>query len=374
MNYLPHKPCSAETYFPDRGDWQRAHPHELGLDSDTLAMAIDYQRQHESTWPRDFLTSSGRYIGVADEPEHADDVLGPVQARSGPNGLVLRHGLIAAEWGDTSAVDMSFSVAKSYLAAVAGVAVDSGLIRNLDDRVADYAVDDGFRSEHNRAISWRHLLQQTSEWHGSLWGRSDFLINNRVAGLSVGDTRTPLTPGARWEYNDVRVNRLSLSLLQLFQRPLPTVLRETIMDPIGASAMWSWQHYRRSMVSIASTLMPSVPGGSHWGGGLFMSSLDHARFALLIARRGRWGATQLLSDSWITTMLTPQPLNGEYGLLWWLNAQATQLPSAPLASYMAWGGPNLLWIDPDDDLVVVARWIEKTAADGFVRLVLSALR
>ena len=63
------------------------------------------------------------------------DTIGPTKPPSGMNGLVLRHGYIVAEWGDTSAVDMTFSVTKTYLSTMAGLAVDAGLIADVDDPV-----------------------------------------------------------------------------------------------------------------------------------------------------------------------------------------------------------------------------------------------
>jgi len=149
-------------YYPSRDDWQARPPAELGMHPDRLAAAIEYHLAHETTWRRDFLTASGRYIGVADEPEDSE-VLGPVRPREGPSGLVLRRGYIAAEWGDTGRADMTFSVAKSYLAALAGVAVMRGLIRDIDDPVRGAALADGFESPQNRPITWRHLMEQTSE-------------------------------------------------------------------------------------------------------------------------------------------------------------------------------------------------------------------
>src|SRR5262249_52957910 len=158
-------------------------------------------------------------IGVADEPADSE-VLGPVRPRKDPNGGIVRRGYLVAEWGDTLRVDISFSIAKSYLAVLAGVAHARGLIRDIDEPVAATAIDEDFASAHNRAITWRHMLTQTSEWHGTLWGTPDSIDHNRDVGKSElgdakkGEARPLQPPGTFYEYNDVRVNRLSHSLLQ----------------------------------------------------------------------------------------------------------------------------------------------------------------
>jgi CubicO group peptidase (beta-lactamase class C family) len=368
-------------YCPTRDQWQARPPAELGLAPDSLAAAIDYHVAHETTWRRDFLTGSGRYIGVADEPPAPDAVLGPVKPRQGPNGLVLRHGFIAAEWGDTARPDMTFSVAKSYLAVLAGLAADAGLIRDVDDSVYAYGLDDGFDSPQNRPITWRHLLQQTSEWQGTLWGKPDSIDHNRDVGQSElggavkGRQRALRPPGSHWEYNDVRVNRLSLSLLRLFRRPLAAVLQDAVMGPIGASDTWQWQPYGNSWADVGGVRMPSVPGGSHWGGGLWIGSRDQARLGLLMLRRGDWQGQKLLSGSWIDEMRRPCPANSRYGMLWWLNPGGIPMPFAPPSCYAARGaGSNVIWIDPEHDLVVVARWIDKPHVEPFLRLVVESLK
>jgi CubicO group peptidase (beta-lactamase class C family) len=370
---------AAMRYVPSATDWEARPPAELGMRPDGLQAAIAWHRAHESKWPRDFLMAGGRFIGVADEPPDSR-VLGPVRPRKDPNGLVLRHGYVVAEWGDTARVDMSFSIAKSYLAVLAGLAVQRKLIADLDEPVAATAIDDGFASRHNAAITWRHLLTQTSEWQGTLWGKPDSIDHNRDLGKSElgvstkGQPRPLRPPGTLWEYNDVRVNRLSLSLLQRFRQPLPDVLRESVMDPIGASPDWQWHPYRNSWIDLDGRRLPSVPGGSHWGGGLWMSTRDHARFGLLVHRRGQWGDRSLLDPAWLTEMLRPCALNPQYGLLWWLNTGRAQVPSAPESCALARGaGSNVIWIDPEHDLVVVVRWIDKASLDGFLALIVDAV-
>jgi CubicO group peptidase (beta-lactamase class C family) len=361
------------------GEWEARAPAALGLDAEGLKAAAAFHRTHESTWPRDFIMPSGRYIGVDDEPL-TSTVLGPVRPRGGPSGLVVRQGYIAAEWGDTSRADMTFSVAKSYLALLAGLAVDRGFI-GIDHPVRATVRDGGFESPQNRDITWRQLLQQTSEWQGAVWGKPDSIDHNRDVGKSElgaakkGTMRPMRAPGAVWEYNDVRVNRLSLALLHVFREPLADVLRREIMDPIGATNTWTWEPYQNAWVDIGDTRMPSVPGGSHWGGGLWMSTRDHARTGLLVARRGQWDARRLLSEAWIDALREPCALNPQYGLLWWLNTGRVQMPSAPASSFSARGaGSNVIWVDPDHDIVAVVRWIDKGAFDGFAKLVLESLR
>ncbi|HMK78768.1 MAG TPA: serine hydrolase [Xanthobacteraceae bacterium] len=382
---MPVKPSmlsGAAEYFPAAGDaWQTVAPADAGFDAAKLAAAIAYANAHECAWPRSMYLDSGEYVGTAyveEKPPH-NEVIGEVRPRGGVNGVILRGGRIAAEWGDTHRADMTFSVAKSYLALVAGLAFDRGLIGTLDARVAQSVPDEGFASPHNAAITWRHLLQQSSEWQGTLWDKPDSVDHNRQAGLThdnrrKGTPRTLQQPGTRFEYNDVRVNRLSLSLMRLWRRPLPDVLREHIMDPIGASDSWSWRGYRNSTVAIDGKMMESVSGGGHWGGGLFISSCDHARVGYLMLRGGAWGGRQLLSARWLGALATPSAPNPSYGLLWWLNTGRKLVPSAPESSLFALGGgQNVIWVDAPHDLVVVVRWLQREHLDGMVARVMGSL-
>jgi CubicO group peptidase (beta-lactamase class C family) len=324
----------------------------------------------------------GRYIGTADMQEEPpfDEVLGEVRPRGGPAGIILRGGRIVAEWGDTARTDMTFSIAKSYLAVLAGIAVARGLIRSVDDPVRDYARDVSFEAPQNRAITWRHLLHQTSEWEGTLWDKPDLADRNRHVGPGTparkkGTHRDLQPPGAFWEYNDVRVNLLSFALMQVFRRPLPEVLREAVMDPIGASPTWQWRGYRNSRFEIDGRMIESVSGGAHWGGGLFISTRDHARFGHLVHRRGRWAGRELVPESWIAALRTPCPLKPIYGFMWWLNTDRQMYPSAPPTSIFALGmGTNLIWLDEALDLEMVARWISRDHVDGLIAKVLDALR
>jgi hypothetical protein len=368
-----------QAYFPTHDDWQTRDPADAGLNPQALTDAVTFARDEaETSWPYDLAEglNSGR---EQSEPPPWNEILGPTRARNGPNGLILRGGYIVAEWGDTTRSDMTFSIAKSYLAVLVGLALEQGLIRSVDDPVREYVLDAGFEAPHNRNIRWHHLLQQTSEWEGSLWDKPDLVDRNRQVGPGAdnskkGTYRELRTPGTFWEYNDVRVNRLAFSLMQVFRRPLPEVLKQYVMDPIGASDGWHWHGYRNSYFEIDGKVMQSVPGGSHWGGGIWINSRDQARFGLLLAQRGFWQDRQILPAGWIEKLTTPCPIMPVYGYLFWLNSGRRLYPSAPETSFFAIGaGSNIIWIDTELDLVAVVRWIDQAEVNAFCGKVMESL-
>lgn len=367
---------------PHGSTWSTITPTEAGFDEAKLAAAVAFAEAHESPWPKSLFYPDGSYVGNREWNESGPwtEIVGPVRERGGPAGLILKSGRIVAEWGDTNRPDMTFSIAKSYLSVLAGLAMQDGLIADLDEPVAKSVSGPHFESAHNARITWRHLLQQSSEWQGEIFGKSDQVDHNRQIGPGAdnsrkGQKRELHTPGSFYEYNDVRVNVLGYALLQRFRRPLPEVLRERIMDPIGASSDWEWQGYENSFVEIDGQRIQSVPGGGHWGGGLFIGARDHARFGLLMAQGGEWGGRSLLSADWIAQMVAPSPTLANYGFLWWLNRGPTARPGIPASAYWALGaGTNVILVDPENDLVAVLRWIDGASFDGFLAALYGALR
>ncbi len=331
----------------------------------------------EVDWPRDLPNEP--LPGLTEiEPPPWNTVLGPLFPRGGPNGIVLKKGATVVEWGDPDRCDLTFSVAKSYLSVLMGIAVHDRLVRSIDDLVADTCPGPEFEAPHNRGISWRHLLTMTSEWEGTLWDKPDLVDRNRQVGPTAdnsrkGQHRDLQSPGTYWEYNDVRVNLLSLCLMKLFKQPLPDVLKERVMDPIGASDGWTWHGYDNSVVELSGIRMQSVPGGSHWGGGMRIASRDHALFGQLILNDGIWNGSQILPEGWVKEITAPCAVNDGYGMLWWLNTGKREWNAGPENSFAAVGaGGNLVWIAPRQEIVLVARWIDAAAINPLVEKILTA--
>ncbi|MGX1785227.1 serine hydrolase domain-containing protein [Bosea sp. NPDC055332] len=356
-------------------------PHSHSLSPARLQAAVDFAQAHDSPWPRSMFYPDGAYVGNRewDEKGPWTEIVGPVEPRGGPAGVVLKSGQVVAEWGETNRADMTFSIAKSYLSVLAGLAVADGLIADIDDAVGRSVDGPHFSSPHNAKITWRHLLNMNSEWQGEIFGKSDQVDHYRQIGIGAdnsrkGQRRELREPGSLYEYNDVRVNALGYALLRRFRKPLPQVLRERIMDPIGASQGWRWEGYETSWLEIDGERMQSVPGGGHWGGGLFISARDHARFGQLIAQNGIWEGRELIPSSWLTQSVAPSPTLPNYGFLWWLNRGPAANPKLPASAFSAQGaGNNLIWIDPEHELVAVLRWIDKAAIDGFLERLVAAV-
>jgi CubicO group peptidase (beta-lactamase class C family) len=292
---------------------------------------------------------------------------------------------------------MTFSVTKSFVSSVVGLAYDRGLLKldepvhrsmapvlpadppalPIEGGVGPYGATrpfDLFATEHNRRITWNDLLRQVSDWEGTLWAKPEW-ADRPGQDPATWTTRARVAPGEAYEYNDTRVNVLALAALNIWRRPLPDVLRELVMDPIGASPTWRWYGYENSWIVLDGRRVQSVSGGGHWGGGMFISARDQARFGLLTLREGRWGERQILSPEWIRLARTPTPAETGYGFMnFFLNTGRRRWPSAPEQAFAHLGnGTNIIYCDPVHDIVIVARWIENRSVDGLIQRVLGSI-
>ncbi|SFC95320.1 serine hydrolase domain-containing protein [Massilia yuzhufengensis] len=353
------------TYFPPQGDWARKSPAELGLDPAALSAAVQFAQSRETT----------RAVDFSDQEATFGSRLGsmPTQ-RARTNGLVIYKGYVVAEFGDTAFVDPTYSVAKSILATVAGVAVRDGRFA-VDEPVGRRVTDGGYASPQNAAITWQQHLQQESEWEGSMWGKNADFIGKAAFGAGQRKPRALQKPGSFYEYNDVRINRFALSLTHVFGQSVPEVFQQQVMNPIGASNSWKWVPYHNSYVELNGKQLPSVSGGTRWGGGMWINSWDMARFGYLWLQGGAWNGKQLLPPSYVKAALSPSANGPDYGYLWWLNTKGKNLPGLPSNAYAALGaGNNTIVVSPDHDLVIVWRWHAGNAAEFATKVIASIRR
>jgi CubicO group peptidase (beta-lactamase class C family) len=369
-------------YYPPRDAWEHRTPEQVGLSAKAVQDAVATAIAAESATPRDLLENHRNTFGK----EPFGEATGPFRTRGGASGLIIRKGYIVAEWGDPDRVDNTYSVTKSFVTTTIGLAYDRKMIRSVNDPVWKYMVPivalrgapggagafemlEPFESEHNRKITWDHLLRQTSDWQGTLWGKPDW-ADRPKGDIETWKQRPRDEPGAVYTYNDVRVNLMALASLTVWRRPLPQVLKEYVMDPIGASHTWRWYGYDNSWIVLDGELVQSVAGGAHWGGGMIINSRDMARFGYLTLRKGKWGDRQILSEEWLRMATTPGTANNAYGFAnFFLNTGRKAIPGAPESAFYHLGnGNNVIYVDRENDLVIVARWMNNLRAmDAMVR-------
>ena len=379
-------------YFPSAQEWQVKSPQFFKIDSLKLNEAIQFSIQNETKYPRNPWLTQAMQFGK----EPFSDPVGPMLERGGLSGIVVYNGYIIAQWGDPSKVESCNSVTKSFVSSTIGLAYERGLIRSLEDKVYPYLppietapfteetknqnpIDKKsfifpFDTPHNRKISWDNLLRQTSDWEGTLWGKPDW-ADRPSDKQDEWLTRKRNEPGTSYKYNDTRVNALALAATTVWHQSLPEVFRENIMKPIGASNSWTWTGYQNSWIVLDGKLVQSVSGGGHFGGGMFINGYDMARFGLFTLRKGNWQGKQILSADWFKKATTPTNVNPEYGFMnYFLNTQQKMYPSAPASAYAHIGnGTNMIYVDEENDLVVVVRWIENNAIDNFLKKLLASL-
>jgi len=332
--------------------------------------AIGYAQAHEVAWPRDPAADPARWGVHHGDPPPYNRLRGPVHARGSVSGVIRVRGEEVAAWGDPTRADLAFSVAKTYLALLAGVAHGRGLLPDPREPIAARLPGIGFDDPHNRDITWAQMLEQTSEWQGTCFGMPDQVEHNRrvahdpepPAGRK-GEPRPLRRPGTFWEYNDVGSTSCRSPCCTCSAVPCRRCSRRRCWSRSAPAAI-SAGPLRRAWVELDGRRMQSVPGGSHWGGGVSISARTGAHRP--VAARSR-PACRPRPASWVDRMQQPCVVAPFYGWLAWLNREGTLFADASRESwFMIGAGGHYVWIDPAHEAVVAVRWIDPARAPGFV--------
>ena len=207
--------------------------------------------------------------------------------------------------------------------------------------------DGGYDSPHNAAITWKHHLQQESEWEGAMWGKQHDFVGAAAFGAGERKPRALQQPGAFYEYNDVRINRLALSLLRVFEQagagrvPGRSHGPDRRVERVEMGAVpQQLRRHRRQADGVGQRRYA-------WGGGMWINSGDMARFGYLWLRGGKWGGKQIVPPAFVKAALAPSAHGPDYGYLWWLNTKGKNFPGLPANAYGALGaGSNTITVSP----------------------------
>jgi len=317
-------------YFPTT-QWRECSPEEVGMNPDKLKSVYDYcAAENRNTY----------------------------------SFIIIKDGYIVAEhyFGDYNETTLiqSYSLAKSFTAALTGIAIQQNYLNSVDDKIADYLPE--LQSENvqpeKKQVSIKHCLTMTSgfEWYEDAIS----LTNNDLLNLRSSDNyidyilRKPIVenPGEVWNYSS----------------GLPLLLGRVIENTTGMLLLDYANQTLFNNLGINTVKWDSGPQGYTIGAwGLNLSSRDYAKLGYLYWENGVWEGKQILPEYWVADTRKPALENAQhYGYLFWrayryADAVGTKVPED---TYMATGlFQKYIIIIPSYNLVIVRLgedWIEGT--------------
>jgi len=269
--------------------------------------------------------------------------------------LILKNGELVYEnyWltGGPDVRWMSWSLAKSYVSALIGIAVEEGHIRSIEDAVTDYVPM--LKGTGYDGVRIKDVLQMSS---GARWVEDYSDMDSDIMRWAVifalgGSTDKFLTtltretePGTFNRYSSADTQVLGLLLIKATGRTLTDYMQEKLWHPLGSEYDADWVHDSEGREIAA------------WG--LNVTARDFAKLGELYRRKGRWGDRQLVPADWVDASVTPDAphlMPGDnpqsnrvlgYGYQWWLPAGQSD--------YTAIGVYNqFIYVNPDNGVVIV---------------------
>jgi CubicO group peptidase (beta-lactamase class C family) len=261
---------------------------------------------------------------------------------------------------DRRTLQTSFSVAKSFVSTLIGIAVEEGLIGSVEDPVTDYVPELAERDRRFAQITLRDLMAMSSGIRYEEpevpvpWGddvTTYYGVNLRDAALT--DTHIEGAPGRGWHYNNYNPLLLGMVLERATGISVSEYLSTRLWQPLGAEsdATWSLDSERSGFEKMES--------------GLNAAPVDYARFGLLFLHGGEWNGTRIVSGDWVDAAVAADTSTDpaeHYQYFWWID---TERPGR----YYALGNlGQYVYVAPDADAVIVRngrdwgidndRWLE----------------
>jgi CubicO group peptidase (beta-lactamase class C family) len=261
---------------------------------------------------------------------------------------------------DRRTLQTSFSVAKSVVSTLIGIAIDEGLIGSVDDPVTEYIPELAGRDERFARIRLRDLMAMSSGIRYEEpeipvpWGddvTTYYGVDLREAALH--DTHIEGPPGRDWHYNNYNPLLLGMVLERATGMSVSEYLSTRLWQPLGAEsdATWSLDSERSGFEKMES--------------GLNAAPADYARFGLLFLHGGEWNGTRIVPEDWVDAAVaadTSTDPAGHYQYFWWIDTER------PGRFYALGNLGQYVYVATDADAVIVRngrdwgvdndRWLE----------------
>jgi CubicO group peptidase (beta-lactamase class C family) len=310
-------------------------------------------------WPtKDWQTSDPTTLGM--DAELLSELTSKIKSDySNINGIVVvRTGSIAYEqyYNGYGPKDLQHvaSVTKSILSALIGIAIDTGYIKHVDQKVLDffpdYVPDDAASHPQKQEITIRHLLTMTApyafeDWHEPLeqmckssdWVK--FALDSLGHQGKIGN----------FKYSTAGAHLLSAIITRCTGKSAREFANERLFSPIGMTEIPDFEMKSFGFDDLFGVHVkgwvkdPNQISTGGWG--LTLNPRDMARFGYLYLNRGLWDNQQIISETWIDES-TAMNANS-YGYLWWLREEDGVLAYSALGD-----GGHVICCLLEQDLVV----------------------
>jgi CubicO group peptidase (beta-lactamase class C family) len=238
--------------------------------------------------------------------------------------------------GDTrSSIQTSFSVAKSYLSALVGIASDEGLL-NIDDPITEHIPELLDRDRRFSRITIEDLISMASglryEENSLPWGDdAQTYYSADLPELALEDTEIVEPPGRRWHYNNYNPLLMGMVLERATGRSVASYLQEKLWQPLGSEFDASW------------SLDSEESGFEKMESGLNARAIDFAKLGVIYRNSGEWEGREIVPRSWVERSTGAQA-DPQYGYWWWVE---------PDGAFSARGNHGqFLYVDPARSLVM----------------------
>jgi CubicO group peptidase (beta-lactamase class C family) len=306
-------------YYPD-ADWEKSSPESQGIELKKIKKIMDLS----------FSDSSTQGVVVI------------------KNGIII--GEKYAEGYTLNSHGTSWSMAKSYYAALVGISIQRGEIGSLDDPASKYL--EYYKDERSK-ITIRDLLNMSSgldfpsHEHEKMFFQKSHLDYAKNVGVEK-------EAGLKFEYNNVNSMIIGDILYVVTGIKADKLLVERILDPIGASNYKLWKDEMGAVLTYCC---------------VDMTPRDYSKIGLLFARNGNWEGSQIIPEGFInetfqTVWETPSRFSDYkryYSLHWWVSKYDDESKIFNTSGKFG----QYTFVDRDNDVVVtrITKYSEKDNGD-----------
>ena len=227
----------------------------------------------------------------------------------------------------------SQSIAKAFYAVLFGVAIEKGLLDDLDQPISDYLPE--WKNDKRGEITIRNLLEMKSGLYRSeSWNEEMFLSRNNLDfALSVELVKEP---GEIFEYNNVNTALLGPVIEKIYNASPHEVLKKEILNPLEITEYGLWKDHALNDITFH---------------GIDLAPLDFIKFGQLYAQKGSWEGKQLVNKAFMEQSM--QPISEGPGELYGMHTSIRKMSENKRLLVKEGFNGQYLFVIPEENLVAV---------------------